>query len=167
MTVGAVREKPDAAREQPAAESVDGTPGLAAPGEMSSKVLAGLVILSMGVVFALIGGTLRAGLENPGGAEETGTPSSSTTQPVNAQPPAPAPAPPPPAPAAPVQLPAPAPAPQTQQYVPAPAQVEVAPETAAAPPAPPPPPAPPSLPDILAPILPFLLPPPPPPPPAP
>lgn len=164
MTVGAVREKPDAAREQPAVPSADGTPGLTAPGEMSPKVLAGLVILSMGVVFALIGGALRAGLDSPGGTEETGTPSSSTTQPVNAQPPAPAPAPPPPAPAAPVQMPAPAP--QSQQYVP-PAQVEVAPETAAAPPPPPPAPAPPSLPDILAPILPFLLPPPPPPPPAP
>ncbi|MVU75667.1 hypothetical protein GPX89_00220 [Nocardia sp. ET3-3] len=162
MTVGAVREKPDAAREA-VTSPPEGTPGLAAPGEMSPKVLAGLVIVSMGVVVALIGGALREGLNNPVAVEETGTPSASTTQPVKAPPPpAPAPAP---APAAPVQMPAPAP--QTQQYVAPAAPVEVAPETAAAPPPPPPAPAPPSLPDILAPILPFLLPPPPPPPPAP
>ncbi|WP_040805324.1 hypothetical protein [Nocardia concava] len=165
MAVGAVREKPEVAREQPATPSADGTPGLAAPGEMSPKVLVGLVVLSAGVVFALIGGTLRAGLVNPGGGDEPGKPSSSTTQPVNAKPPAPTPAPPP-APAAPVQMPAPAP--ETQQYVaPAPAPApDPTTESAAAPP-PPPAPAPPALPDILAPILPFLLPPPPPPPPAP
>lgn len=164
MAVGAVREKPDVAREQPATPSADGTPGLAAPGEMSPKVLIGLIVLSVGVVFALIGGTLRAGLVNPGGGDEPGKPSSSTTQPVNAKPPAPAPAPPP-APAAPVQMPAPAP--QTQQYVAPPPAPDPTTESAVAPPPPPPAPAPPSLPDILAPILPFLLPPPPPPPPAP
>src|SRR5690242_4089284 len=94
---------------------------------MSPKVLVGLVVLSMGVVVALIGGLLREGLNAPGGAEETGTPATSTTQPVNAQAPKAAPSPaapapaPAPAPAAPAQLPAPAPAPapgpQTQQYV--------------------------------------------------
>ncbi|APB01163.1 hypothetical protein [Nocardia seriolae] len=167
MAVGAVRGKPEVVRDRLATASADdpvtaeGTPGLAAPGEMSSKALVGLVILAMGVVVALIGGTLRAGLHNPGGVDETGTPSSSTTQPVKAQVPPPAPAPAP-APAAPVQMPAPAP--QTEQYVAPPAPVEATTESAAAPP-PPPAPAPPALPDILAPILPFLLPPPPPPPP--
>ncbi|WP_369639152.1 hypothetical protein, partial [Nocardia sp. JMUB6875] len=88
MAVGAVREKPDVVREQPATPSADGTPGLVAPGEMSPKVFLGLVVLSVGVVFALIGGSLRAGLVNPGGGDETRVPSSSTTRPVDAKPPA-------------------------------------------------------------------------------
>ncbi|MEC3920622.1 hypothetical protein [Nocardia sp. CDC160] len=167
MTVGAVpqnpaavRARPHTVRERPAARPSDGTPGLTAAGEMSPRVLVVLLVLSLGVVAALIGGTLREGLNNPGGGVQTGTPHPSTTQPVNAQPPKPAPAPPPPA-APPVQMPGAAP--QTDQYV-APAPAVVTPESAAAPPAPAPA-APPPLPDILAPILPFLLPPPPPPPP--
>ncbi|MGV9832619.1 hypothetical protein ACWDUL_00205 [Nocardia niigatensis] len=183
MAVGAVRERPDAAGEGPVVASSDGVPGLSATGEMPPKVLAGLLILSLSVIVALIGGTLWAGLDRPGGADTPDTPPASTSavpESVNAQPQKPsssalspaAPAPPPPAPAAAQNpspaAPAPAPAPQTQQYVPPPAPVEVAPDPPApapapAPAAPPPAPAP-ALPDILAPILPFLVPPPPPPP---
>ncbi|MEU6583073.1 hypothetical protein [Nocardia sp. NPDC046763] len=182
MAVGAVRERPDTAGEEPAASN-DGTPGLTAAGAMPFWVLAGLLVLSISVIFAFIGGTLWAALDRPGGAETPDTPPASTStapESVKAQPQAPspatstAPAPPSPAPAAaPNPAPAPAPstvpqtqqtAPQTQQYVPPPAPVEVAPEPPAPAPAPAAPPPAPALPDILAPILPFLVPPPPPPP---
>ncbi|MFD7842627.1 hypothetical protein ACFV4K_06790 [Nocardia sp. NPDC059764] len=177
MTVGAVHERPEEADEA----SASGTPGLSAPGAMSPKMLAGLVVLSLSMVIALIGGALREGWNSRGGPEAPAGPAPTTSQqpvdattspvpaPASAPPPGPTPAPgpaaPPPPPPAPVAQ-NPAPAPQTEHYVPPPPPVEVAPAPAPAPepaPAPAPPPPPPALPDILAPILPFLVPPPPPP----
>ncbi|MFE4457303.1 hypothetical protein ACFROC_08085 [Nocardia tengchongensis] len=184
--MGAVQDRPEVADEGSAAGS-EGTPGLSAPGAMSPKMLAALIVVSVGMVVALIGGTLREGWNSRGGPDAPAGPAPSTTHqpvdatspspahsPASAPPPGPAPAPgpaaPPPPPPAPVAQ-NPAPAPQTEQYVPpapAPAPVEVAPAPAPVPaPAPEPAPAPappPALPDILAPILPFLVPPPPPPP---
>ncbi|MFC9999009.1 hypothetical protein [Nocardia sp. NPDC127526] len=152
MALGAVQDKPAAARGE-------GTPGVSAPGEMSPKVLVLLIGLSFCLVFGLIGGSLREGFgASTEGAVETTTsaPGSSTTNPAGS----PLPPPPPPPPAAPVEAP---PAPQPEVYE---AEV-VAPAPAPEPPPPQPAPAAPSVPDILAPILPFLFPPPPPPPPAP
>ncbi|MEU1432256.1 hypothetical protein ABZ412_34840 [Nocardia sp. NPDC005746] len=130
MTVGAVHERPEVADEASAA----GTPGLSAPGAMSPKMLAWLVVLSVGMVVALIGGTLREGLNSGGGPEAPAGPPPSTSQqplgattspvpaPASAPPPGPAPAPgpaaPPPPPAPVAQNPSPAP--QTERYVPPP-----------------------------------------------
>ncbi|MFI1917507.1 hypothetical protein [Nocardia sp. NPDC020380] len=160
MVPGAVRED-TAVREHPAVTAEEGTPGLITPGEMSARVLVVLLVLSFGLVFALTAGHLRDGFS--WGNEPSKAPAPSTQQPVNA---ASSPAAPPPPPAAPVAPPPPppAPAPQTQDYVPS--QVDVQPDTQApAAPVPPPPPPAPPIPDILAPILPWLMPPPPPPPP--
>lgn len=161
LALGAVREKP-------AADKTDDTPGVMASGEMSPRVLVVLLVLSFGLVFALIGGPLKAGLHRP--AADTSGPvtttpgTSSSQQPVNAAPPPPAAAPPPPPPAPVEAAPTPVPA-----YTPQSQPVDIAPVEA--PPEPPPPapaaPPPPPIPDILAPLIPFLIPPPPPPPPAP
>ncbi|MFB8009658.1 hypothetical protein [Nocardia sp. NPDC056000] len=162
MSLGAVREKPQVSDD-------DGTPGVVESGEMSARTLVLMIVLSLGVVLALVGGSVRSSFGGWGeSSDDPAAPvTSSTQQPASAGPapaPAPAPAPPPPAPAPePAPAPAPAPAPETY-YAPAPVAPAPAPEPAP-PPAPAPPPPAPVIPDILAPILPFLLPPPPPPPP--
>lgn len=161
MVPGAVRED-TAVREHPAVTADEGTPGLITSGEMSPRMLALLVLLSLGVVVALTGSHLRDGFS--WGTEPSKAPATGTRQPANADSAKPA-APPRPAPAAPAvpPPPPPAPAPQTQDYAPAPVEAQPDTPASAAPMVPPPPPAP--IPDILAPILPWLMPPPPPPPP--
>ncbi|MCU1646545.1 MAG: hypothetical protein JWN03_6820, partial [Nocardia sp.] len=99
MAPGAVREKPPATDE-------DGTPGVVETGVMSARTLVLMLVLSLGLVYLLVGGSLRAGFGGSGdGADSPVTPgSTSKQQPASAgppPPPAPAPAvapPPPPAP---------------------------------------------------------------------
>lgn len=52
MALGTVHEKP-------AASADDGTPGVVETGEMSTRTLLLMIVLSLGVVLALVGGSLR------------------------------------------------------------------------------------------------------------
>ncbi|WP_194853189.1 hypothetical protein, partial [Nocardia sp. SYP-A9097] len=148
MTLGTVRE-------QPAVSEDDGIPGVLENGEMSARTLALMIVLSLGVVLALVGGSLRNSFTGTGEtSDKPATPATtSTQQPASAGPPPPAPAPeavpppPPPAPEPVAPAPAPAPVPQTY-YAPAPVEPAPAPEPPA-PHAPPPPPPAPVIPDIL------------------
>ncbi|MET9493025.1 hypothetical protein, partial [Nocardia sp. NPDC006630] len=85
MALGAVRERP-------AATDNDGTPGVVETGEMSARTLVLMLVLSLGMVFLLVGGSLRAGLGGSGdGADTPATPGSSSKQhPASAGPPPPA-----------------------------------------------------------------------------